>query len=104
MEPRRVVLAVVLMALVLVGVPLIFPNPPATPTTGTSAADSAATRTAAGAPQVTAPQGAAMAAAPRAADSAPGSDNRSLGGAMTETQRGAGGAPLQFYPLRVGAS
>jgi YidC/Oxa1 family membrane protein insertase len=74
MEPRRVALAVVLMALVLVGVPLIFPNPPAPVANGTSPADSAATVTAAapaapaaGAPQVAAPQGAAMAAA----DSAP---------------------------------
>jgi YidC/Oxa1 family membrane protein insertase len=71
MEPRRVVLAVVLMALVLVGVPLIFPNPPAPPATGTSAADSAAQGTA------TAPAaGAQVAAAPvagaaMAADSAP---------------------------------
>lgn len=43
MEPRRVALAVVLMALVLVGVPLIFPNPPAPVANGTSPADSAAT-------------------------------------------------------------
>jgi YidC/Oxa1 family membrane protein insertase len=42
MEPRRLAIAVVLMAVVLVITPILFPTPPSGPTTGVPPADSAA--------------------------------------------------------------